>query len=84
MVKIGLIGIVAAFLALPLRKEKAEYAMAIGMIAGVLIFFYVVAEVSYVTDFINDVIKYLPVDKSYIVILFKILGITYIDRKSVV
>lgn len=82
MVKIGLIGIVAAFLALPLKKEKAEYAMAIGMIAGLLIFFYVLAEVTYVTDFINEVIKYLPIDKSYILILFKILGITYIAEFS--
>ena len=82
MVKIGLIGIVAAFLALPLKKEKAEYAMTIGMIAGILIFFYVLAEVSYVTDFINEVLKYLPIDKSYMLILFKILGITYIAEFS--
>ncbi len=82
MVKIGLIGIVAAFFALPLKKEKAEYAMAIGMIAGILIFFYVLAEVSYVTDFINEVLKYLPIDKSYMFILFKILGITYIAEFS--
>ncbi len=82
MVKIGLIGIVAAFLALPLKKEKAEYAMVVGMIAGILIFFYVLAEVSYVTDFINEVLKYLPIDKSYMLILFKILGITYIAEFS--
>lgn len=82
MVKIGLIGIVAAFLALPLKKEKAEYAMTVGMIAGILIFFYVLAEVSYVTDFINEVLKYLPIDKSYMLILFKILGITYIAEFS--
>lgn len=82
MIKIGLIGIVAAFLALPLKKEKAEYAMAAGMIAGILIFFYVLAEVSYVTDFINEVLKYLPIDKSYMLILFKILGITYIAEFS--
>lgn len=82
MVKIGLIGIVAAFLALPLKKEKTEYAMAVGMIAGILIFFYVLAEVSYVTDFINEVLKYLPIDKSYMLILFKILGITYIAEFS--
>ena len=43
MVKIGLIGIAAIFLAAPLRKEKGEFSMLIVLVAGMLVFVYALA-----------------------------------------
>ena len=40
MIKIGLAGIVAAFLGLYLRKERPEFGIVIGIFSGVLIFSY--------------------------------------------
>ena len=41
MIKIGMIGIAAVFLALLLKKEKGELALLVGIAASVLIFGYI-------------------------------------------
>lgn len=78
ILKIGLIGIVAVFLALPLKKDKGEFALAIGVMAGMLIFVYILAQISVISDFIKSVLTKLPINNTYLVQLFKMLGITYV------
>lgn len=82
MIKVGLIGIIAVCFALPLKKDRPEFSALIGMIAAILISFYMVAEVSYVTECLKEILNHLPIDASYIKILFKILGITYVSEFS--
>ena len=51
MVKIGLIGIAAIFLAAPLRKEKGEFSMLIVLVAGMLVFVYALARMQTILAF---------------------------------
>ena len=46
MIKIGMIGIAAVFLALLLKKEKGELALLVGIAASVLIFGYTLSRIS--------------------------------------
>lgn len=78
MVRVGLIAIVAIVAAMPLRREKGEFALLIVLAAGMIIFVYALARMRTVIDFLNGLIGRLPVDASYIVPLFKMLGITYV------
>lgn len=78
MVKIGLIGIAAVFLALVLRKEKGEFALLIVVVAAALIFGYALARVRVITDFLDQLVENLPIGKNYLTALLKMLGITYI------
>jgi stage III sporulation protein AD len=78
MVKIGLIGIAAVFLALPLKKEKGEFAMLVTLAAGFVIFLYVLAQVQGITDFLSEMADGLPIEKTYLAALLKMLGIAYI------
>lgn len=82
MIKIGLIGVVAVFLALPLRKEKSEYAILIGIGAGLLIFVYALAQIAVISKFIQGIIATLPIEQTYLISLFKMLGITYVAEFS--
>ena len=40
--KISIIGVVAAILAVFLKKERAEFSTMIGIITGIIIFFYII------------------------------------------
>ncbi len=52
--------------------------MAIGVISGMLIFLYTLAQVSVISDFMKSVLSKLPIENTYLVQLFKMLGITYV------
>lgn len=78
MIKIGLIGIAAVFLALPLKKEKGEFTLLIVIAAAALIFLYSIARIQVVADFLSEMAASLPIEKTYLQVLLKMLGITYI------
>lgn len=78
MVKIGLIGIAAIFLAAPLRKEKGEFSMLIVLVAGMLVFVYALARMQTILAFLKELIDSLPIDEAYLTPLLKMLGITYV------
>lgn len=78
MIKIGLIGIVAILLAMPLRKEKSEFALMIILLAGTMIFAYSLARMKTVLEFVETLMDKLPIDDVYLIPLFKMLGITYV------
>ena len=80
MTKIGIFGVCAAFLALMLKKEKSEYSIVVAVAAGMVIFSYGLAQLSEIRDFIGRITERLPLDKAYIRILFKMLGIAYIGE----
>ena len=78
MVKIGLIGIAAIFLAAPLRKDKGEFSMLIVLVAGMLVFVYALARMQTILTFLKELIDRLPIDEAYLTPLFKMLEITYV------
>jgi stage III sporulation protein AD len=82
MIKIGLIGITATFLGLLLGKEKKEYSFLIALAAGVIIFLYSTAQVAYASSFIREMLESLPVDESYVLLLFKMIGVAYLAEFS--
>ena len=66
MVKIGLIGIAAIFLAAPLRKDKGEFSMLIVLVAGMLVFVYALARMQTILIFLKELIDRLPIDEAYL------------------
>ena len=76
MVKIGLIGIAAIFLAAPLRKEKGEFSMLIVLVAGMLVFVYALARMQTILAFLKELIDRLPRDEAYLTPPLKMRGCT--------
>lgn len=78
MLKIGLVAVAAVFIALPLRKDKGEFTLLIGLVASILIFLYALDKLQMIADFLSGLMDRLPIENSYLAALFKMLGIIYI------
>lgn len=77
MIRICMIGIVAALLALTVRQNKAEYAVIIGISASGIIFVFVLMQVTTLFDFVKEIVEKLPVDSIYFTQLIKMVGVSY-------
>lgn len=78
MLKIGLIAVAAVFIALPLRKDKGDFTLLIGLVASIMIFLYALDKLQMIADFLSGLMDRLPIENSYLAALFKMLGIIYI------
>ncbi len=61
-----------------IRKERAELSMAIGMVAGIIIFYYVLTQISVVMRFITELLDMVAIEESYYLQLLKMLGVAYV------
>ena len=82
IIKVGLLGIVGVLLAVQFKSHKPEYGMYIGFAVSILIFSYVLGQVEAVVTQLDLIQQYLGDTKSYLSILLKVIGITYICEFS--
>lgn len=75
---IGLTGIVAVLLAVPLKTIKSEYSMYLGLAAAVFIFLYGVEKLSSILETIRTIQEFIQMNHVYLNTLLKMVGITYI------
>ena len=77
IIKVGILGVAAVFLAIPLRKEKQEYSMFLSMAVCICIFIYIIGKVETVINFAKKMQTFVAVDQTYITLILKMVGITY-------
>ena len=82
ILKIGIFGIVAAILATFLRKERAEISTIIGIVTGCIIFFYIISQLTIVTEFLVGILEKIQMEENYYYQLIKMLGISYVAEFS--
>ena len=78
MIKVAIIGIVAIVLATQLKSIKGEYGTYISMAACVIILFLGTSKLQVIVDGVNKIESYININPTYLSILLKIVGITYI------
>jgi stage III sporulation protein AD len=78
IIKIGLFAIVGVLLAIQFKAQKPEYGIYIGLIIGIVIFGYALREFGAVLGQFELIKSYLGTGQSYLTILMKVIGITYI------
>ena len=78
MLKIAMIGIMAAFLAMPLKKDKAEFSMLIILAACLILLSFSLGKIGDILDVIHRLEGYLGNGSLYVGILLKMVGITYV------
>lgn len=78
ILKVGLMGVVAAILAAFIKKERAEIAVIIGCAAGMLVFYYILLQISVVIDFLAELLEMVAVQETYYLQLLKMLGVAYV------
>ena len=52
--------------------------MAIGMAAGIIIFYYVLTQISVVVRFITEMLDMVAIEETYYLQLLKMLGVAYV------
>lgn len=83
ILKIALIGMGAMMLAVYCKGLKSEYAMYISLTACAIIMFYVVTKLTQIFELFTYLQTILPLEKEYLAVLIKMVGITYITEFSV-
>lgn len=78
LIKVIFLGVVGVMLAVQLKGQKAEFGIYVGLAVGILIFGYALRQVAAVTDQLGRLKSYLGEAESYLAILLKVIGITYI------
>ena len=79
---IGILGIAGALLAVELQGLKGEYGIYLVAPVGLVIFFYGVTKLKTVIETIRQVQSYIRLNRMYLEVLLKMIGITYIAEFS--
>lgn len=82
MIKIAVIGIMAIVLAILFKKGKEEYSLYISLAACTIILLWGIGKLEVILDAIEQLQGYIQMNKAYVGILIKIIGITYITEIS--
>ena len=78
VLKIALIGIAGAVLAMVTTEFKAEYGVFVLLAISLFLVGYLTSGLGEVLNFIQTLQKKIPINNSYIKILFKLLAIAYV------
>lgn len=82
MIKIAVIGVTVVILAIMFRRGKEEYSLYISIAACVLILLWGFSKLQVILDAIEQLQGYIKMNKAYVGILIKIIGITYVTEIS--
>ena len=80
MIKIAAVGVAAVLFAMQLREMKPQYGMYMVFGAGLLIFFYAFSRLEGIIDAVDQLKEYVTIEETYIQILLKMLGISYLSE----
>lgn len=82
LIKVSFLGIAGVLLAVQFKSQKPEYGIYIGLGVGILIFAFSMRQVEAVLLQLGKIRDYLGGAQSYLSILLRVIGITYICEFS--
>ncbi|HHU72187.1 MAG TPA: stage III sporulation protein AD [Clostridiales bacterium] len=75
-------GIIAVMLAVIFKKEREAFSVYINIMACIVILIWGLGKLEIIIDAINKLQSHIQINKSYVSILIKIIGITYVTEFS--
>lgn len=78
MIKIALLGLIAAMVAIQFKGRRPEYGLYISVSACLIIFALGVTKIKSIMAILEKIEGYISISPAYIAILLKMIGITYI------
>ena len=78
IIRIGAAGIACVLAAIFMKTAKPEYSVYLTMAAGLFILAFAMGKFSYLYESLKKIQQYVPVDTTYMNILMKMIGITYV------
>lgn len=83
IVKIAIIGIIAGVLVITIKQKQPELAMQVSLVAGLIIFIYVLDYLITAVDYIREIVTRYEIPYESITIVLKIIGVAYICEFAV-
>lgn len=80
IMKIVMVGIIAALLAVVLKEEKPEMAVAISIVTGLVIFVFVITKLNSVMTVLKHFAAKANIDVLYFTTILKVIAIAYITE----
>ncbi len=78
IIQLVAIGLVATVLAITLKNDAPEFAMAVSIIGGILLFYMVLPQLTAIIETVKNMAAQVDTPMSAIVIILKIVGVAYI------
>ena len=82
MLQIGMLGMIGALLSVQLKSMRAEYGIYISVAVGIVLFTCIIDRLEIFLDTIGKIQKFVTIDKTYINVMLKMIGVTYIAEFS--
>ena len=82
MINVAVIGLIAVLMAVIFKRGKEEYSLFISITACLIILMLGIGKLDVILDTVNRLQGYIRINKAYINILIKIIGITYVTEFS--
>lgn len=82
IIRISVLGIAGVLLAILVKEVRPEYSFYLTMASGLAILFFAVGKLSYLLSSLKEIQAYIPIETTYMNILLKMIGITYIGQFS--
>ncbi len=78
MIQTAMLGLAAVLIAIQFKGQKGEYGIYIALAASVLIFGIALTKLQVILAVIEEMQSYIQISETYIALLIKIVGITYV------
>lgn len=78
MIQIGMLGVLGALLAIQFKGGKTEYGIYLSAAVSMLLFVCIVDRLQLFVGTIEEISRYITIDRGYISTMLKMIGITYI------
>jgi stage III sporulation protein AD len=72
------VGLVSVILIMTLRKQNAEYAVIIGIMASIIVFFMIMPYLGQAVGLLQNIAQLMDTNSQYIGLILKIIAIAYI------
>lgn len=82
LLKVAILGICAVLIALGFRPFKGEYSSFISLVAGGIIFTFILVKLETMIEAIRQISGYISINYQYIGILVKVIGVSYLCEFS--
>ncbi len=80
IIKLSIVAVLGVVLALNVKSQKAEYSVFVSMGLCLFILSFALERLHYIVEMIHELTAMIAIDKSYILLILKLIGISYISE----
>lgn len=80
IIKLSVVAVLGVVLALNVKSQKAEYSVFVSLGLCLFVLSFALERLNYIVEMIHELTEMIAIDKSYIFLILKLIGISYISE----